>query len=115
MAQTWRRTPSTRNTGCDLYPPIPAPGGERYDDFRDRIQSTMDAIAREVREGCAAVVTHAGVIRTFLSEIVDAPDQPADLSKCDYTSCWEVRYEAGKWSLLKSSTSPSAAPLAATK
>ena len=99
----------------DLYPSIPAPGGERYDDFRDRIQSTMDAIAREVREGCAAVVTHAGVIRTFLSEIVDAPDQPADLSKCDYTSCWEVRYEAGKWSLLKSSTSPSAAPLAATK
>ena len=83
----------------DLYPSIPAPGGEHFQDFRQRIQDAMNAITAEVQGGSAVVVTHAGVIRTFLGDLAGLQHSPADFSKFDYTSCWEVSCQAGKWSL----------------
>ncbi len=65
----------------------------------------MEAISTQVRGGCAVVVTHAGVIRTFLTDIAGLGHDAAGFSKCDYTSCWEVRYEEGKWSLPDGTTS----------
>jgi broad specificity phosphatase PhoE len=82
----------------DLYPSVPAPGGEHFSDFRQRIQDAMNDISVQVQDGCAVVVTHAGVIRTFLGDLAGLQHSPADFSKFDYTFCWEVWREAGKWS-----------------
>jgi alpha-ribazole phosphatase/probable phosphoglycerate mutase len=97
--QVMARDPVYAQRWLDLYPSIPAPGGEHFEDFRKRIQNAMDAIADQVQEGCAVVVTHAGVIRTSLGDLAQLSPSPADFSKCDYTSCWEVWREAGQWSL----------------
>jgi broad specificity phosphatase PhoE len=83
----------------DRYPSVPAPGGESFEAFRQRIQNAMNAIAEQVQDGCAVVVTHAGVIRTFLGDIARPHDHPSDFSRCEYASCWEVQRKEGKWSL----------------
>jgi alpha-ribazole phosphatase len=83
----------------DLYPSLPAPGGEDFEDFLHRIQDAMNTIAVEVQSGCAAVVTHGGVIRTFLGGLTQSRGASADFSNCDYTSCWEVWHESGHWML----------------
>jgi len=92
----------------DLYPSIPAPGGEHFSDFRKRIQDAMNAIADQVQDGCAAVVTHAGVIRTFLGDLAQLHLRPTDFSEFGYTSCWEVWHEQGHWSLPGETASASA-------
>jgi broad specificity phosphatase PhoE len=97
--QVMARDPVHAQQWLDLHPSIPAPGGEGFEDFLARIHGAMNAIAAEVQDGCAAVVTHAGVIRTFLGDLAQAQGCSADLSKCDYTSCWEVWREGWQWSL----------------
>jgi broad specificity phosphatase PhoE len=81
----------------DLYPSIPAPGGEIFEHFLQRIQHAMTSIAGQVEDGCAVVVTHAGVIRTFLGDIARPRGISLDLTACDYASCWEVWRKAGQW------------------
>jgi alpha-ribazole phosphatase len=85
----------------DLNPTLAAPEGEEFEDFRKRIHAAMDHIAMQVQNGCALVVTHAGVIRTFLQDrdLAQAGQGPGDFAKYDYTSCWEVWREAGQWRL----------------
>ncbi|MGD0929218.1 MAG: histidine phosphatase family protein [Candidatus Korobacteraceae bacterium] len=85
----------------DLNPSLAAPEGEEFEDFRKRIHAAMEQIATQVKNGCAVVVTHAGVIRTFLQDhdLVQAGQGPGDFAKFDYTSCWEVWREAGQWRL----------------
>jgi len=78
------------------YPALTAQNGEEFSDFVRRIQCAMELIANEVEEGCAAVVTHAGVIRTFRTRIAGS-DETLDLSACDYGSCWEMFRHAGQW------------------
>ena len=81
------------------YPFVPAPGGEDFQDFSQRVQHAMTTIAEQVQGGCAAVVTHAGVIRTFLGSVARLQGVPMDFAHCDYASCWEVRCDAGRWYL----------------
>jgi alpha-ribazole phosphatase/probable phosphoglycerate mutase len=85
----------------DLNPALAAPEGEDFEDFRNRIHAAMEQIAAQVQNGCALVVTHAGVIRTFLqdNDLAQAGAGPGDFAKYDYTSCWEVWREAGQWRL----------------
>ena len=83
----------------DLYPSVPAPGGELFADFRKRIHEAMDAIAAQMQAGCAVVVTHGGVIRTFLADAAGHNASPADFSQCEYASFCAVRREEGKWRL----------------
>jgi len=83
----------------DLNPSLAAPEGEEFEDFRKRIHAAMEQIATQVKNGCAVVVTHAGVIRTFLQDHDQAGQGPGDFAKFDYTSCWEVWREAGQWRL----------------
>jgi alpha-ribazole phosphatase/probable phosphoglycerate mutase len=97
--QIMARDPEYAQRWLDLYPSVPAPGGETFEDFRKRILSAMNAIAAQVQGSCAVVVTHAGVIRTFLSDIARLRDNPADFSKYDYASCWKLWCEEGKWGL----------------
>lgn len=93
------RDPDYAQRWLDQYPSIPAPGGECFEDFRLRIQGAITTIAATMQNGCAAVVTHGGVIRTFLAEITRAQKLAYDPAQCDYGSCSEVWYEGGRWSL----------------
>jgi alpha-ribazole phosphatase/probable phosphoglycerate mutase len=97
--QVMARDPVYAQRWLDLSPSIPAPGGESFEDFLSRIHGAMNAIATEVQDGCAVVVTHAGVIRTFLGDLAQVRSSPLDFSKCDYTSCWEVWRKERQWSL----------------
>jgi alpha-ribazole phosphatase len=97
--QVMARDPEYAERWLDLHPSVPAPGGEDFEDFLRRIQRAMTEIAAEVPNGCAAVVTHAGVIRTFLGNLARLQGAALDLTTCDYASCWEVWREAGQWRL----------------
>lgn len=88
----------------DSHPSVPAPGGECFEDFLLRIQRGLRDIAAGHNGACIAVVTHAGVIRTFLGDVARKSGISYDLAQCDYTSCWEVWREAGKWHLPPTST-----------
>jgi broad specificity phosphatase PhoE len=99
----------------DNYPHIAAPGGEAFDDFSQRIQGAMEAIADEIAGGCAVVVTHAGVIRTFLENVAGTNGNPAEFAKCDYTSCWQVMREQGRWTFLNELTPEATCQAVATR
>jgi len=80
----------------DAFPAgLPAPNGESFSDFSRRIDGAMNVIADEVQGGCAAVVTHAGVISTFLKHVAGLESAP-EIPYCDYCSCWEVSRDAGR-------------------
>ena len=97
--QIMMRDPDYAQRWLNGYPSIPAPGGEYFDDFFQRVQYAMTAIAGQVEGGCAAVVTHAGVIRTFLGSLAQLQHVTLDLAQCEYASCWEVGCDDGRWYL----------------
>ncbi|HZD30548.1 MAG TPA: histidine phosphatase family protein [Candidatus Angelobacter sp.] len=95
--QVVARDPEYAQRWLDLYPSVPAPGGEYFSDFMQRILHAMSDITGQIGNGCAAVVTHGGVIRTFLGEIARQQDITFDPIQCSYTSCWEVWRDEGHW------------------
>jgi broad specificity phosphatase PhoE len=103
------RDPQYAQRWLDNYPSVPAPGGEYFEAFFQRVQYAMTAIAGQTQGGCAAVVTHAGVIRTFLGSLARLQNVAVDVAQCDYASCWEVGCDSGHWSLPVSSLTSSAA------
>lgn len=82
----------------DSFPLLSAPGGEDFEDFRRRVRDAMDAIADQVGKGCAAVITHGGVIRTFLWDILRMNVAEYRSLNCDYASSCEVRRDGVRWS-----------------
>jgi broad specificity phosphatase PhoE len=97
--QVMARDPEYAQRWLDRYPSVPAPGGEYFDDFFQRVQYAMTAIAARAEGGCAVVVTHGGVIRTFLHSVAQLQQVTCDFSQCDYVSCWEVGWDDGQWRL----------------
>ena len=95
--QVMARDPEYAQRWLDRYPDLRAPEGENFSNFSRRIQSAMEAIVKQADNGCAAVVTHAGVIRTFLGHVASVQGIALELAQCEYASCWEVRCEAGQW------------------
>jgi broad specificity phosphatase PhoE len=91
------RDPEYAQRWLDLYPDLPAPGGEKFADFSRRIQRAIAAIANQADNGCAVVVTHAGVICALLGRVSSVEGTTLDLTRCEYGSCWEVWREAGQW------------------
>lgn len=94
------RDPAYAKRWLEAYPCLPAPGGEEFEAFRVRIERAMNAIADKSRNACAVVVTHAGVMRTFLQDI--APSQCGSLDREALTngSCWEVWRQAERWTFV---------------
>jgi len=80
------------------YPWLPAPGGEEFGGFRKRVQGVLAQVAERVPGGCAAVVTHGGVIRTFLLDVLDLPESKLSVLSCDFAACIEVQCRDGRWS-----------------
>jgi broad specificity phosphatase PhoE len=79
------------------YPWLPAPGGEEFGGFRERVREVLDEVADRIPGGCAAVVTHGGVIRTFLTDVLRLPESNLHALSCEYASCIEVHLRAGRW------------------
>jgi alpha-ribazole phosphatase/probable phosphoglycerate mutase len=82
----------------DSLPLLPAPGGEEFEDFRRRIRDAMEVIADQTGDGCAAVISHGGVIRTFLRDVMRMSASEYRNLNCDYVSCWELRRDGASWS-----------------
>ncbi len=51
------------------YPHLPAPHGERFDDFEDRVLQAISRLQVQHEHRCVAVVTHGGVMRVVLQEL----------------------------------------------
>lgn len=93
------RDPELAQRWLDEYPSVSAPGGEEFTDFFTRIQKAINDIAEEIGDGYAAVVTHAGVIRTILASVSLERDMRVDLSSCSYGSYWEIWRQQRRWVL----------------
>jgi alpha-ribazole phosphatase/probable phosphoglycerate mutase len=79
------------------YPWLPAPGGEEFGDFRKRVQTALHELAGVIPGGHAAVVTHSGVIRTFLLDVLQLPVSELAALSVEYASCTEIHLRAGRW------------------
>jgi broad specificity phosphatase PhoE len=61
----------------EAYPDLPAPGGELFDAFRSRVLSEVKKILGVPSRRCAAIVTHAGVMRIVLRSLVEVEEREA--------------------------------------
>jgi len=86
------------------YPRLSPPGGEDFGTFRERVRATLAEIAGRGVLGSAAVVTHGGVVRTLLLDVLNLPESALATLDCDYASCVELRMQNGCWSLFGPST-----------
>ena len=59
------------------FPHLPAPGGERFEDFEARILIEANYFVEQTLFQSVAVVTHAGVMRTILRRISGFADEQA--------------------------------------
>jgi broad specificity phosphatase PhoE len=59
------------------YPDLPAPGGERFGAFESRVLSALKHLLAITSHRCAAVVTHAGVMRVVLRSLCGLEEQEA--------------------------------------
>lgn len=76
------------------YPNLPAPGGEGFEVFRNRVLTRIDHLLGLSGQGCGAVVTHAGVMRVVLRYLCGVGEQDAWERTKAY--CGFFRYEAGR-------------------
>jgi broad specificity phosphatase PhoE len=53
----------------DNFPRLAAPGGESFASFESRVLSQIAVLRQETLHHCAAVVTHAGVMRVVLRSL----------------------------------------------
>jgi len=72
---TWqeieRKNPTYSRRWATEYPDLPAPEGENFRDFEQRVLAEVRHLSAEAEKCCRsiAVVTHAGVLRTVLTRI----------------------------------------------
>jgi broad specificity phosphatase PhoE len=59
------------------YPDLPAPGGETFDAFQSRVVSEVKRLLAVTSGRCAAVVTHAGVMRVILCSLCGIEEKEA--------------------------------------
>jgi broad specificity phosphatase PhoE len=81
----------------DAHPLLAAPGGEDFVAFRERVCGAMAEVAKRTAGGCSAVVTHGGVIRTFLLDVLGLPPAALASLPCEYASWVELQMRAGRW------------------
>ncbi len=70
------------------YPRLPAPGGERFSYFEQRVLAEVDFLSMTAlaEERTIAVVTHAGVIRTILCALHGCSEEDARTQTGSYCS-----------------------------
>jgi broad specificity phosphatase PhoE len=83
----------------EQYPLLPAPAGEEFRAFQKRVQAALSEVVAQSNGGSAVVVTHGGVIRTFLLYVLKLPESALSTIECEYASCIELRLQDGNWIL----------------
>jgi broad specificity phosphatase PhoE len=78
---SWQEIESRdRDYACrwsEAYPNLPAPGGELFDAFQSRVLGVVKHLVAITSHRCAAVVTHAGVMRVVLRSLCGLDEQEA--------------------------------------
>jgi alpha-ribazole phosphatase len=82
------------------YPTLSPPRGEDFRAFRERVREALAEVAGRSSRGSAVVVTHGGVIRTFLLDVLNLPESALATIACDYASWAELRLQHGRWRLV---------------
>lgn len=77
----------------EAYPNLPAPGGEPFEAFQSRVLAEIDRLLVISSLKCAAVVTHAGVLRVVLRSRCGFDEQEAWEQTKAY--CGIFRYQPG--------------------
>lgn len=78
----------------EAYPDLSAPGGEPFDAFQSRVLSVVKRLLAITSQRCAAVVTHAGVMRVVLRSLCGLEEQEAWERTKAY--CGFFRYQPGR-------------------
>jgi broad specificity phosphatase PhoE len=78
----------------EAYPHLPAPDGELFDAFRSRVLGVVKHLLAVRSQRCAAVVTHAGVMRVVLQSLCGLDEQEAWERTEAY--CGFFRYQGSK-------------------
>jgi alpha-ribazole phosphatase len=78
----------------EAYPYLPAPDGELFEAFQSRVLSEVKRILAMASHNCAAVVTHAGVMRVVLRSLCGLEEQEAWKRTKAY--CSMFRYQPGR-------------------
>jgi len=78
----------------EAYPNLPAPGGEPFGSFQSRVLTEIRRHIAVSAERCAAVVTHAGVMRLVLCSLCGLDEQEAWERTKAY--CGFFRYQPGR-------------------
>ncbi len=76
------------------YPNLPAPGGESFEAFQARVLTQVKHLLATASQRCAAVITHAGVMRVVLRSLCGLDDQDAWERTKAY--CGFFRYRSGR-------------------
>jgi broad specificity phosphatase PhoE len=96
---SWReieaRDPVYARQWPEAYPALPAPGGETFEGFQFRVLSEVKRLLATVSQSCAAVVTHAGVMRVVLRALCRVDEQEAWERTQDY--CGFFRYQPERY------------------
>jgi broad specificity phosphatase PhoE len=88
------RDPAYASRWSEAYPHLSAPGGETFEAFQSRVLTEIDRLLSVSSQRCAAVVTHAGVIRVLLHSRCGLDEQEAwEQTK---TYCVLFRYQPGR-------------------
>jgi broad specificity phosphatase PhoE len=69
--------PACATEWIKAFPRLPAPGGEAFEAFEDRVRNEAAHLLHQPHHRSIAVVTHAGVIRTILRTFCGIDDQQA--------------------------------------
>lgn len=78
----------------EAYPDMPVPGGEPFAAFQSRVLAQVKHLLAAGSHTCAAVVTHAGVMRVVLRSLRRLDEQEAWEQSKSY--CIFFRYQPGK-------------------
>jgi len=88
------RDPAYAARWSEAYPHLSAPGGETFEAFQSRVLTEIDRLLAISSQRCAAVVTHAGVMRVVLRSLCGLDEQEAWERTKGY--CVLFRYQPGR-------------------
>jgi alpha-ribazole phosphatase len=78
------------------HPNLPAPNGESFEAFHNRVLQAIQQLLTQTTDQDAALVTHAGVMRVILQTLCGVDQQQAwDLTK-SYCSFFEYPYSGAQ-------------------
>ncbi|MCO4293829.1 alpha-ribazole phosphatase [Solitalea sp. MAHUQ-68] len=74
-------------------------GGESFVQLHQRVTTFMEEMTNECERENVVIVTHAGVIRSILCEVLQIPLKNAFKLTIDYSSVSKLKYNKGYWSV----------------